>query len=93
MLVNGGVTPYEFLFGACAQWLFNIHSREDRFETEPEKAQAYARHFAELLNFCTTQVYWGPYERELGKPQYDLTEANVAWAQEHGMPVSGMLAS
>ncbi len=44
-------TRHEFLFGACAQWLFNIHSRENRFETEPEKARAYARHFAELLNF------------------------------------------
>ena len=80
---------HEFLFGACSQWLFNIHQRENRFETEPELAQLYSDRFTDLLNFCTTQVYWSPYEREHGKPQYDMTEANVAWARKHGMPVKG----
>ncbi|OPZ23103.1 MAG: Endo-1,4-beta-xylanase [candidate division BRC1 bacterium ADurb.BinA364] len=82
-------TRHAFLFGVCTQWLFHIFSEENRFETRPEAARLYSDRFVELFNFGTTQVYWGGYEREPGRPQYDLTQANCDWAKRHGIALKG----
>jgi len=75
------MTRSEFLFGS------NI------FNLEPANAQpwqlAYQKEFADLLNYATLPFYWGSFEPERGKPQYERLEAMARWCRDHGIERKG----
>ena len=58
--VNVEQTRHKFLFGCN---IFKLN----RCRT-PEDNAAYAKRFAELLNYATLPFYWWSYERQRGKP-------------------------
>jgi endo-1,4-beta-xylanase len=72
---------HEFRFG-CNFFMFG------RVQ-EPELEEEYRRRFAALLNYATLGFYWGAYESQRGKPNYDYTDKVVAWAREHGITCKG----
>ncbi len=75
------MTRSEFLFGC------NIFSlRPD--STEPWQI-AYQKEFTALLNYATLPFYWGGFERERGKPQYERLEAMARWCRDHGLERKG----
>ncbi len=74
-------TRHAFLFGANIFML-------DRLRT-PEQNQAYAKHFAGLLNFATAPFYWWGYEARQGRPDHARTEQILAWCRAHGVTVKG----
>lgn len=78
-------TRHAFLFSGNTRWLFSPQEAKNKFETEPELAERYSKHFTEIFNYVTIPIFWGSYERERGKPQYDLTQANIDWARKHGL--------
>ena len=75
------MTRSEFLFGC------NI------FVLDPNNTQpwqlAYQREFADLLNYATLPFYWGSFEPERGKPQYERLEAMARWCRDHGIERKG----
>lgn len=74
-------TNHAFLFGC------NIFSL-DRFKTAEEN-EAYATHFAELLNFATLPFYWWAYEPEPDRPGHDRIVHLAQWCKEHNVQVKG----
>jgi len=74
-------TRHKFLFGC------NIFKLE-KCRT-PEDNAAYARRFAELLNFATLPFYWWNYERQRGRPDDARTEQIVRWCRANGVTAKG----
>ena len=74
-------TRHEFLFGC------NIY-RFDRYKT-PARNEAYKKRFADLFNAATVGFYWRSYEPRRGQPQYDYTDAVVAWCRKHDIRMKG----
>jgi GH35 family endo-1,4-beta-xylanase len=74
-------TRHAFLFGS------NIFTLA-RYKQEALN-QAYARHFAELLNFATLPFYWWAYERQQGKPDYARTMEIIRWCNAHQVTCKG----
>lgn len=72
---------HDFLFG-CNLFAFN-HC------PTPALEQAYRQRFAAIFNYATLGFYWASYEEVRGHPQYDYTDAVVAWAREHGIACKG----
>lgn len=72
---------HAFLFGCNAFMVAKLR--------EPEHEAAYRKHFAALLNFATLGFYWGNYERERGKPNYDYTDTAVAWLRGQNITCKG----
>ncbi len=80
-------TKHAFLFGGNTRWLFDVHSGADEFQKHSALAQKYSDQFTAIFNYCTVPIFWGSYEREEGKPQYALTQANIDWAKKYGIKV------
>ncbi|MCX5684877.1 MAG: endo-1,4-beta-xylanase, partial [Planctomycetota bacterium] len=80
-VVTAELVRHDFLFG-CNIYMF------DRFDL-PEKNNIYKRRFADVFNYATVGFYWGGYETERGKPNYEYTDKVVAWAVEHGIRMKG----
>lgn len=72
---------HDFLFG-CNFFMFA------RFK-QPEREEEYRRRFSALLNYATLGFYWGAYEPERGRPNYDYTEKAVEWCRAHGITCKG----
>jgi GH35 family endo-1,4-beta-xylanase len=72
---------HDFLFGSNF-FMFG------RFK-EPEREEEYRRRFAALLNYATLGFYWGAYEPERGKPNYDYTDKVLEWCRAHGITCKG----
>ena len=72
---------HDFLFGSNF-FMFG------RFQ-EAEREEEYRRRFAALLNCATLGFYWGSYEPQRGKPNYDYTDKVVAWCREHQITCKG----
>lgn len=71
---------HAFKFGAN---LYAWRQTDEGWQTE------YRRKFAELLNYATLPFYWGSFEREKGKPNYEYTDQVVQWCQEHEILCKG----
>ena len=75
------MTRSEFLFGC------NI------FSLRPDNAEpwqiAYQKEFTALLNYATLPFYWGSFEPERGKPEYERLEAMARWCRDHGIERKG----
>jgi GH35 family endo-1,4-beta-xylanase len=75
------MTRSEFLFGC------NI------FMLDPANKQpwqiAYQKEFTDLLNYATLPFYYGAFEPERGKPQYERLEAMARWCRDHGIERKG----
>jgi GH35 family endo-1,4-beta-xylanase len=74
-------TRHAFLFGCN---LFNLEPGN----TE-EWQKAYQERFAALFNYATLPFYWGAFEPEPGKPQYERLDAMARWCQAHGLTPKG----
>jgi GH35 family endo-1,4-beta-xylanase len=75
------MTRSAFLFG-CNFYSLDPQSRE------PWQI-AYQREFMELFNYATLPFYWGSFESERGKPQYERLEAMARWCRDHGIERKG----
>ncbi len=75
------MTRSAFLFGC------NCYSL-DPGNSEPWQA-AYQREFTDLFNYATLPFYWGSFEEERGKPQYDRLETMARWCRDHGIERKG----
>ena len=62
---------HDFLFGCNAFMVARLK--------KAEREEEYRRRFARLLNYATLGFYWGAYEPERGKPNYDYTDKVVEW--------------
>jgi GH35 family endo-1,4-beta-xylanase len=56
---------------------------------EPDREQQYRQQFAAVFNYCTLGFYWGSYEFERGKPNYDYTDSVVEWTRSRGIDCKG----
>ncbi len=74
-------TRHEFLFGCN---IFKL----GRCRTEADNA-AYAKHFADLLNYATLPFYWWTYEPRKGQPMDDRTNEIVRWCKAHDVTTKG----
>lgn len=75
------MTRSAFLFGANA---FGLRPGD----TSPRQLD-YQGRFTNLLNFATLPFYWGTFERERGKPDYERLEAMARWCRERGVVTKG----
>jgi GH35 family endo-1,4-beta-xylanase len=75
------MTRSAFLFG-CNFYSLNPQSRE------PWQI-AYQREFTQLFNYATLPFYWGGFEAERGKPEYERLEAMARWCRDHGIERKG----
>ncbi|MBI2925706.1 MAG: endo-1,4-beta-xylanase [Verrucomicrobia bacterium] len=72
---------HDFLFGSNFFMFGRVR--------DAEREEHYRQRFAALLNYATLGFYWGAYERERGKPNYDYTDKVVAWCREQSIPCKG----
>jgi len=72
---------HKFLFGCN---IFKLN----RCRT-PEDNTAYAKHFAELLNFATLPFYWWNYERRQGQRDDEHIDEIVRWCKAHDVTPKG----
>ena len=72
---------HRFLFGCN---LFAL----GRLRT-PEQNAAYAKHFAELLNYATLPFYWWAYEGRQGKPDHQRTRELLEFCKAHDITPKG----
>jgi endo-1,4-beta-xylanase len=79
--VKIGQVRHQFLFGCNIFKLGRCRS--------PEQNDAYARQFADLLNYATLPFYWWNYERQRGRPQDERTDEVVRWCDAHDMTMKG----
>ena len=56
---------------------------------DAEREEQYRQRFTALLNCATLGFYWGAYERERGKPNYEYTDKVAAWCREQAITVKG----
>jgi GH35 family endo-1,4-beta-xylanase len=75
------MTKSAFLFG-CNIFLLNPDNKKS-WQLE------YQRKFAALFNYATLPFYWGSFEFQEGKPQYDKLDAMVRWCQQHNITCKG----
>ena len=74
-------TRHKFLFGCN---IFKLN----RCRT-PDDNEAYAEHFASLLNFATLPFYWWNYERQRGKTDDARTEEVTRWCKSQNIITKG----
>jgi len=74
-------TNHAFLFG-CNIFVLG------RFKT-PEENEAYAKHFAELLNYATLPFYWWAYEQKSDAPGHDRIDEIAHWCRENNVQMKG----
>jgi endo-1,4-beta-xylanase len=72
---------HQFLFGCN---IFKLN----RCRTAADNA-AYAKQFAELLNYATLPFYWWTYERQKGQPDHERTDEVVRWCRAHDIAAKG----
>jgi len=72
---------HDFLFGCNAFMVGRIR--------EMEREKEYRRRFAALLNYATLGFYWGAYEPQRGKPNYDYTDKVIEWCRAQGITCKG----
>ena len=72
---------HAFLFGCN---FFGLEPAKD------DSAQvAYRDRFSALFNYATLPFYWGAFEPEKGKPQYDRLNAMALWCNQHNIITKG----
>jgi endo-1,4-beta-xylanase len=74
-------TRHKFLFGCN---IFKLNKCRT-----PQDNEAYAKHFAELLNFATLPFYWWNYERQRGKPDDARTDEVLRWCKAQNITTKG----
>jgi endo-1,4-beta-xylanase len=74
-------TRHAFLFGCN---FFHL----DPAGAEPWQKE-YQGRFTALFNYATLPFYWGGFEWQKGKPQYDRLEAMAKWCAAHGIEAKG----
>ena len=74
-------TRHGFLFGC------NIFELRPDQDTPLQKA--YQDQFVALLNYATLPFYWGGFEPQQGKPQYERLDAMARWCVAHGITPKG----
>lgn len=72
---------HKFLFGCNIFKLNRCRTPEDNI--------AYAKHFAELLNFATLPFYWWNYERRQGQRDDEHIDEIVRWCKGHNVTTKG----
>lgn len=72
---------HAFLFGC------NIFLLDPKDSSPTQKA--YQERFSALFNYATLPFYWGTFEREKGKPQYEKLETMARWCLSHGIATKG----
>ena len=72
---------HDFLFG-CNAFMVGRNRVAEREET-------YRRRFAALFNYATLGFYWGAYEAQRGKPNYDYTDQVLEWCRAQGITCKG----
>jgi GH35 family endo-1,4-beta-xylanase len=75
------MTRSDFLFG-CGIFQLDPHN------TGPLQI-AYQKEFTDLFNYATLPFYWGSFEPERGKPQYERLDAMARWCRDHGIELKG----
>lgn len=81
-------TRHKFLFG-CAEFNVLEYVSGQMSEAEAYVMQKRIGHLTELLNYVTLPFYWGRYEKEQGKPDYERTYAAAKFLKERGMTLKG----
>jgi endo-1,4-beta-xylanase len=81
---------HEFLFGvgASSRHLWNFKHPNAELS---ERFEKFSKQIAENFNLVTPggEIKWDFVEKEHGKPQYDLMDGCVDWAEKHGLAVRG----
>jgi GH35 family endo-1,4-beta-xylanase len=72
---------HAFLFGCN---IFNLNPSD-----HTEAQTAYQNEFAALFNYATLPFYWGSFEYEQGKPQYDRLQTMADWCVAHNISPKG----
>lgn len=72
---------HAFLFG-CNIFTLNPDNTED-WQLE------YQKRYTALFNYGTLPFYWGAFEPEAGKPQYERLEKMAKWCAAHGITTKG----
>lgn len=73
---------HEFLFG-CDIFGLDLHDAANPIQMQ------YRKRFADLFNYATLPFYWGAFEPQPGKPEFDRLLGMAAWCQEHGIACKG----
>jgi len=74
-------TRHSFLFGCNIFGLSPPDTRADQ--------TLYQQRFAALFNYATLPFYWGSFEPQQGKPQFERLDAMVDWCLAHGITCKG----
>lgn len=74
-------TQHAFLFGSN---IFMLHRCGS-----PEENEAYAKRFADLLNYATLPFYWWGFEGQPDAPDYARIDAIAKWCKEHHVTMKG----
>ncbi len=74
-------TNHAFLFGCN---IFNLGRYDD-----DEKNRVYEEQFSALLNYATLPFYWGGFEGEPGKPEYERLDRMARRCKELGIVTKG----
>ena len=74
-------TRHAFLFGCN---IFGLQPANPE-----EKQKLYQQRFTALFNYATVPFYWGAFEQQSGKPQYDRLDAMSNWCLMHDLTVKG----
>ena len=79
--INVQQTNHAFLFGCN---IFMLGRYQD-----DKKNSTYEKLFSNLLNYATLPFYWGGFEREPGKPDYERLDWMAKRCQELGIATKG----
>ncbi|MCL2405045.1 MAG: endo-1,4-beta-xylanase [Defluviitaleaceae bacterium] len=79
---------HRFLFG-CSEFSTLPYASNQMGEAERVTAQKRYSHMAELFNSVTLPFYWGRYEPEQGKPDYERMIKAARWLRGQGLTLKG----
>ncbi|MCL2378524.1 MAG: endo-1,4-beta-xylanase [Defluviitaleaceae bacterium] len=81
-------TRHSFLFG-CSEFSTLPYASNQMEEAEHTAAEKRYGHMGELFNSVTLPFYWGRYEPEKGKPDYERMMKAAKWLKGQGLILKG----
>ncbi|MCL2014621.1 MAG: endo-1,4-beta-xylanase, partial [Defluviitaleaceae bacterium] len=79
---------HKVLFG-CSEFTLPQYLNGEMSEEVAERAKRRYDHLLEIFNAVTLPFYWGRYESEEGKPNFDNTLKAAKWLKERGVTLKG----
>jgi GH35 family endo-1,4-beta-xylanase len=79
---------HKFLFG-CSEFSTLAYASGEMNAEEAARAEKRYTHLAEMMNSVTLPFYWGRYEPQQGKPDFDRMMKAAKFLKEKGMVLKG----